>query len=263
MANKHLWRASVLSSSRITPNMQRIVLSGDDLSNFPQPIEGGYIKLLFSAEGKVLASEAEQQRMLPAKPVMRTYTVRRFDPLGKALTVDFVIHAESEGPASRWAQTAAVGDNIVFAGPGPAKIVDTGADWHLLAGDMTALPALSVNLQQLPRDAKGYAIIEVATKDDIQDLSAPEGFALNWVFNEAHGQSEAFVNAIQETAWLEGRPYVWCACEFSTMRRLRKYFKQTRHLDKQSLYISSYWKQGNTEDQHKVVKQQDALSESA
>lgn len=262
MANKHLWRVNVESSIRLTPCMQRIVLRGDDLKNLPQDIDGAYIKLLFSAEGEVLASEAEQQRLAPAKPLMRTYTVRSFDRQTNQLAVDFVIHSHSEGPASRWAQTAAVGDTLIFAGPGPAKTVENHADWYMFAGDMTALPAISVNLEQLPSNAKGHAIIEVASEEDRQNLVCPEGIEVNWVVNKAHQHADALLNAIQETPWLEGTASVWCACEFSTMRKLRKYFKQTRNVQKPFLYISSYWKQGNTEDQHKIIKQQDAQSES-
>ena len=42
------------------------------------------------------------------------------------------------------------------------------------------------------------------------------------------------------------------------MRRLRTYLRQERGLEPDQLYISSYWKQGLGEDQHRVVKWADA-----
>jgi len=44
------------------------------------------------------------------------------------------------------------------------------------------------------------------------------------------------------------------------MRALRQYFKQERGVAKTHLYISSYWKLDNSEDEHKVIKRQDAES---
>ncbi len=51
---------------------------------------------------------------------------------------------------------------------------------------------------------------------------------------------------------------VWAACEFSSMKVLRRFFKEEKVVDKSMLYISSYWKLGKNEDEHKIIKQQDA-----
>src|SRR5699024_10828967 len=78
-------------------------------------------------------------------PVLRTYTVRaqRQD----AIDIDFALHgAGGGGPASAWAVACQPGDTIDIAGPGPKKLVDDSADQVLIVGDMTALPAISVNL---------------------------------------------------------------------------------------------------------------------
>lgn len=40
---------TVTQTSTITPNMQRITLSGEGLSKYPTECAGGYIKLLFLA----------------------------------------------------------------------------------------------------------------------------------------------------------------------------------------------------------------------
>ena len=50
---------------------------------------------------------------------------------------------------------------------------------------------------------------------------------------------------------------VWSACEFKTMKKIRHYLKVIREVEKSHLYISSYWKKGNTEEQHKVARMKD------
>jgi len=218
MAKRQFWQASVAASTRISPNMQRIILSGDSLKQFPENSESGYIKLLFSHQGSPIATESDLAELTPERPLMRTYTVRSFDSSKSELTVDFALHEDSEGPASTWARNAATGDTILFGGPGPAKLVDNKADWYLIAGDMTALPAISVNLEQLPEHAKGYAIIEVANAEDAQELTKPAGINIHWV--EKSDGSKGFLESIYKISWLDGEPYIWCACEFSAARGL-------------------------------------------
>jgi len=41
---------------------------------------------------------------------------------------------------------------------------------------------------------------------------------------------------------------------------LRHYFRNEKQVDKDNLYISSYWKEGTTEDGHKIIKQKDAIA---
>ena len=42
------------------------------------------------------------------------------------------------------------------------------------------------------------------------------------------------------------------------MRALRLYFKQEKAVEKNAVYVSSYWKRGLSEEQHKKVKRTDA-----
>ena len=95
---------TVHSTDNITPNMQRIVLTGEALSDFPQHQESAYIKLLFTADGQPLTTLPEENTEKAEKPRMRSYTVRAFDHHNRLLTIDFVLHGhgDSQGPAGRW-----------------------------------------------------------------------------------------------------------------------------------------------------------------
>lgn len=241
---------SIRSSEMITPNMQRLILQGDVLANFPSDCEGGYIKLLFNQNGSTdLSSLGEDER-----PMMRTYTIRRFMADENAIEVDFVRHITEDnqcGFASRWAMNAQVGERIEIRGPGSISTLNHSADWFVLAADMTALPALSAKVKQLPVDAKGYAVIEVISKEDIQQLEVPKGIEVQWVTGD-------LADAVRQLNWLEGQASAWVACEFDAMRSLRLYLRNEKAVERDFIYISSYWKNGVSEDGHKVLKQQDA-----
>lgn len=261
---------TVIDSQQLTPNMQRISFQADDLSHFPADAEGGYIKLLFTENGDTDISQ------LPAdsRPKMRTYTIRNLRRSLEQLDVDFVRHehcvinktaiddraidhtvSEHGGFAAAWSQSARIGDTISIAGPGEIKPINLNVDWYFLVADMTALPALAAQLKKLPQAATGYAVVEINHTDDKQTLIKPDGIEVVWVI--ANSTDTDLASQVQSLNWLSGVVSVWCACEFSTMRALRQYFRNEKAVDKDNLYISSYWKSGCTEDGHKIAKRND------
>lgn len=232
---------TVIKKEHVTPNMLRVTLGGKNIHTIPKDQESGYVKLIFPTETGRL---------------MRTYTIRH--QRDHEIDLDFMLHLDA-GPACQWAKTTQPNDVILVGGPGPKKMVTEKADWCLLVGDMTALPAISVNLEKLPSDAKGYAIIEVVSEADIQVLTHPADVKLHWVVNPRPGEDDRLLlNKLKTLTWLDSDVYVWCACEFSSMKVLRHFFKGEKNISKQNLYISSYWKLGSSEDQHKEVKRMDA-----
>lgn len=241
-ADYHL---NVRSNDRLTPNMRRIVLHGTELTDFPAGQEGGYVKLVFKS--------AEED----GKPTLRSYTIRAFNATERTLTLDFVDHGDN-GPASAWANRAAPGDTITIRGPGDPKVAPHDADWFLFAGDMSALPALAVNLENLPPDARGYAFIEILCEDDQQPIDHPEDIELTWLVNpDTSTPCAPIAERVRALPWLSGTPFPWYAGEFSTMRDLRRFFRDEKGIDKRAMYCSSYWKLGDTDEGMKRAKKLD------
>lgn len=229
----------VIRTEQLTLNMLRVTLGGDGLGSFPPDQESAYIKLLFIEEGS-------------DRPIVRTYTVRH--QRDDEIDVDFVLHGDM-GPAANWAKKTKPGETILVRGPGPKKLVNPDAEWFLIVGDMTALPAISVNIEQLPANAKGYAVIEVIDSADIQQLSAPENFNVQWLINPNPGEkNQLLIDHVKKLSWPSGNKSVWSACEFGSMRLLKDYFRNDRQLDNSDLYISSYWKYGGDEEAHRAAK---------
>ncbi|MEM9155982.1 MAG: siderophore-interacting protein [Cyanobacteria bacterium P01_F01_bin.33] len=245
----------VKKSVKVTPHMQRVIFTGDDLADFPEQYESGYVKLLFSNNGQAISDKNRAE----AKHLTRTYTVRSFSRADNELGIEFSLHGSKGGPATRWAESSKPGDQILMLGPGSTKLVNNESDWFLLASDMSGLPALCCNLEQLPNHSQGYAVIEIPSEEDRQPLEVPVGMVVKWVINDKPGKKpDALLNAIKSLPWKEGNPYVWVACEFESMRTIRYYMKDVRDIEQGNMYISSYWKHDRTEDQHRIDKKIDA-----
>jgi NADPH-dependent ferric siderophore reductase len=244
--------------------MQRVTFSGSSLADFPTDSAGDYFKFFFDASGSAISNE-ESLESLTHKPTLRTYTVKEFNSEKQELTVDFVLHGDGghSGPASSWAQNTQPGDNIVIRGPAKGKTINDQASYFLLAADMTALPALSAQLAQLPNTARGVAFIEIYDDADKQHLNKPEAVQIQWIVNSNPNlRSTLLSDAVTHAQWPDSQVGAWVACEYSNMKLIRAYLKDQRALTKEFLYISSYWKMGNTEEQHKVAKREDAALES-
>lgn len=263
--NRHL---TLVEKRHLTPSVIRLVFSGEELATFPENQASGYVKLLFPAEGEsyVLGDQLDDKAYFK-RLHKRTFTIREFRPQDQTLHIDGVCHSfghPEQGPANAWLETAQVGSQIWVSGPGEKKLIRTPADWYFLIGDMTALPAIAVNLAQLDSQARGYAVIEVIGPDDVVDLPKPAQVDLHWVINPTPKQPNTLLaDAAQALPWQEGTPAVWAAGEFELMRRMRTYFKSQRHVPKEFVYTSSYWKIGENDEGNKRAKKLDELTDSS
>src|SRR5699024_5948215 len=113
-------------------------------------------------------------------PVTRTYTIRHIDHQNEQIWVDFVIHGD-RGVAGPWAASVQPGETISFFGPGAGYAPRPDADFHLLAGDEAALPAIAAALESMEADARGTAVIEVRDAQEELPLKAPDGIDVVWL----------------------------------------------------------------------------------
>ncbi|MEM7139059.1 MAG: siderophore-interacting protein [Myxococcota bacterium] len=247
---------SVEESTRLSPNIIRLALVGDSLADFPEGFEGGYVKLLFDRRGEPLRRVDGDVRAA----VRRSYTVRSVDQGERMLLLDAALHAVRggrEGPATRWIGRAKPGDEIAVAGPGSVKRLSADADHVVAIADPTSLPALAVNLERLSSNARGFAIVEVLSGQDRQDLRAPEGVSVHWVVNPSPSRDQSpLAEALLDAEWPSGRVSFWGAGEFHAMRLVRRYLRE-QNVARDDLYCSSYWKLGATDEEHKRAKRKE------
>jgi NADPH-dependent ferric siderophore reductase len=215
--------------------MVRVTFGGEALGAFAWNGPAAHIKLIFPT--------AERDR-----PIMRTYTPRRYDAVARELDVDFVLH--DDGPASNWARQAAPGQALVIAGPGRSYSVDQQADWFLLAADDTAIPAVGTILEQLPPEARVRVLLEVVDEAEQGALDAVPGRVdIEWLHRgpDARNAGRPLEAAVRHVQLPAGSGRVYVACEADAMRRIRRHLLHERHLARDSVVTRGYWRLGETD----------------
>ncbi|MFG3012766.1 siderophore-interacting protein [Streptomyces cinerochromogenes] len=243
--------AQVVRTERLTPHMQRVVLGGEGLAGFAaDTCTDHYVKLLFGADGVTYPEPFDLERIraeFPREqwPVTRTYTVRAWDPVRRELTLDFVVHGD-EGLAGPWALRAQPGETVRFMGPGGAYTPDPEADWHLLAGDESALPAIARALETLPAGARAHAFVEVSGPEEEQKIDTE--VQVVWLHRGDRPVGEALLEAVRGLDFPDGRVHAFVHGEAGFVKELRRLLRVERQIPREDLSISGYWRLGHNED---------------
>jgi NADPH-dependent ferric siderophore reductase len=238
--------ARVVSTERVSPHLVRIVLGGDGLAGFAAgEFTDHYVKLQIPPRGAGYQAPFDAEEVKAAHPRdhwprTRTYTVRAWDGERGELTVDFVVHGD-EGVAGPWALAARPGDPIQLNGPGGAYAPDPDADWHLLVGDLSVVPAISASLPRIAAGVPVHVLIEAAPEDRVE-LAPPGAAAVTWV------EPGGLLAAVAALEFPEGRVHAFVHGEASDVRDLRRHLLAERGVPKESASISGYWKRSRTEE---------------
>lgn len=230
---RHELKRRELTVARIAPlgpGFVSITFTGEELADFVSASFDDHVKLLFDESAEA--------------PVRRDYTPRRFDREQKTLTLEFALHGH--GAASEWARTAQVGQKLVVGGPRGSFVVPLDLDWHLLAGDTTALPAISRRLEELPQGARAFVVVQ-ADAVDRRELTSRAEAEVIWV-----DSADALVAAI--TAWTPpaGLGVAWGGGEAQAMARVRRVLSD-KGIPRELTRVSAYWKQG-VADHHETLE---------
>ncbi|MFK4067128.1 siderophore-interacting protein [Streptomyces sp. NPDC029674] len=238
----------VVRTAMVGAGLLRLTLGGPGTEGFEAHAPDEHVKLVFPEPDGSLRLPERNGAMLrwprPA-PTSREYTVRRYDPVTGELDIDIVPH--DGGLASDWAHRVEPGAVVHVAGPPGGLIVPHTYDRYLLAGDITALPAIARWLEELPRTARGWAFVEVADATEEIELSAPEGVEVRWLHRGGlpAGTGGALERAVTAVTVPEGeRVYVWVAGEAGQIKPLRRWVRDVLGLGKADHDITGYWKRG-------------------
>ncbi|MBK0022906.1 siderophore-interacting protein [Ochrobactrum sp. S46] len=237
---------TVAASHRIASRMQRLRLTGENLSRFntfanlhirlyvPRDSSETLPRPVLSSYGRpVLSNQLDCY-------VMRYYTIRDIDAEAGWIDIDFVLH-EDTGPACDFARCAQPGDICGISGPCGKSVKP--AKHYLLAGDETALPAIARITKSLPDDAKGLILIDTHDAVGMPEFTNPSGMAQRWISRRPGQKSESYIKsvcrAIGETATATNDHFIWIAGEYSDCAALRPHLgkiHKSRHIN------VSYWR---------------------
>ncbi|MFC7929700.1 siderophore-interacting protein [Streptomyces cinereoruber] len=253
--------ARVVHTERITPHMVRLVLGGPGLDGFDiGEYTDHYVKLLFAPEGVAYPEPFDMERIreeFPREqwPTTRTYTVRAWDPERRELTIDFVVHGD-EGLAGPWAARAEAGDTVRFLGPGGGYAPDEAADWHLLVGDESALPAIAAALERLPAGARAHTFVEIADAAEEQKLETAAGIDVTWLHRGDRPVGEALVEAVRTLDFPAGDVHAFVHGEAGFVKELRRHLRLDREVPRERLSISGYWRLGKSDEAWRAIKRE-------
>ncbi|MFF0820319.1 siderophore-interacting protein [Micromonospora haikouensis] len=286
-----LFDVEVRAVRRLSPSFVRVTFTGADLDRFA---DNGYdqrIKLALPLPGQAGVNLPEgpdwyaRYRALPEhlRNPVRTYTVRAARPDLAEVDVDLVLHGDG-GPATRWARRVCPGDRAALLGPdagfdgehGGIEFRPPPAGRLLLAGDETAVPAITAILERLPADARGQALLEVPEPADALGVAAPPGMRVTWLPRAGGRHGSRLVSAVaaaadllcgptpgagpvadvdvdRELLWEVPTPatpvplYAWLAGEAGVIRTLRRHLVAERGLDRRAVAFMGYWRLGRAD----------------
>lgn len=246
-------RLEFVRKAWICKNLLRVTLTGEDLRGFPDNQNGSHIKVFFPNQQSGILQlpvrHGEEVIWPEHKPVARAYSVRQYRAADNELDIDFVTHGTAT-PGGGWALKATRGSTIGLIGPSGPEPLLAPADWHVLAGDLSAVPAISAILETLPSDSIGYVYLEVEDEADIHPIQAPVGIEITWFVHQADAEQPVLASAIEA---LSNRPKlgtlsVFVAGENESVVACRKILKNQFKLEKKAIYAIPYWKRGKTEE---------------
>jgi NADPH-dependent ferric siderophore reductase len=244
------------SIERPTPGLVRVALNGDGLAGYaPAPYTDSYVNVAIPPPGAGYAPPfaLDELRSLPReqRPYRRRITVRRWERAASRLTLEFVTHGDS-GAAGAWAARARQGDALVFTGPAGAYRPDADADWHLMVGDESALPAIAASLEAV---APGVPVVVRLVCDGPEhelELATPGRLDIAWL--RRNGDADVLAEAVAALTFPPGRPQAFVHGEAGETRAVRRHLLADRGLQAEQLSCSPYWRRGLTDEAWREIK---------
>ena len=230
------WDLEVTGSTVITPSMRRIRCTAPGLADLSY-LPGQDLMLSVPAPG--------------GTTYRRRYTIRSFEPEVPAVDLDMVLHGD--GPGALWAASVQPGAHIEAIGPRGKVTVDPTADWHLFAGDDSALPASLAMAESLDGPARALVVLEVDGVDDQQPAHAPGGWEVPVQWLHRGGADPAsganLVAALGALALPAGRGHAYLAGELGVVAAMRAALL-ARGLEAGQISAKPYWRHGRANAPH-------------
>jgi NADPH-dependent ferric siderophore reductase len=218
----------------------RVVLGGGALEAFVWPGAGSHLKFFPPADDA--AARADVPGEPAPRPPSRTYTPRSFDAKSGELAIDFLLHGD--GLASKWAANAKPGDPARISLPRAVFHTAAGASWQLLAGDDSAIPAISTIIET-GVTVPTHVIVETCSlESDRPVLPDHPLVSIEWVAMQQESPGASLEAALDRWVAPTGSGSLWIAGEAVAVRRIRKILLEKRSIAPDALVTRGYWREG-------------------
>ena len=237
LADAALWHLEVTEAASLTPSIRRVLLTAPDIDGLRfSPGQDLMLRIPLGGE----------------KIVNRRYTIRRFDRVGRAVTVDVSLHGA--GPGTDWIRDARVGDRIDAIGPRGKVTVEPDADWHLFVVDETGLPGALAMIEALPSGSRAITLAEIDTPADEQQPVAhrAETLEMRWLHRlgaSAPGDPARILDAVASVDLPDGFGHAYVAAEARVAREASLILAE-RGLGPDQVSSKAYWRRGLPNAEH-------------
>lgn len=252
----------VMRTERLTPSLVRVVLGGPGLAGLSMPdATDAYVNLAFAPPdapygGAFDPAGVRDEQPRELWPARRRYTVRRWDAAAGELTLDFVVHGDS-GVAGPWAAATQPGDVLVFQGPSGNYRPDPAADWHLMLGDESVVPAIAASLEALPSGA--VAVVRLVCDGPAHELPLPSPASVDLVWLHRTGgpaDADLLPASLRELTFPAGRVHAFVHGEADEVRAIRRHLLADRGLARADMSCSPYWRRSMSDEAWREVKRE-------
>jgi NADPH-dependent ferric siderophore reductase len=189
------------------------------------------------------------------RPLGAYYTVRRWDPQTRRITLWAVLHGH-DGGVGGWVEHCAVGDRVVIWGPRHSFSPSTQASSQLLVADETGFAAVLAILDETPTGRPSIVVFETIDVSHTVDLRSYPDATVHWIFrgDEPAGTGDRLVDAVRNLG-LDTGPAgsghdlvglsAFGAAESRQITAVRKYLRRELGLRADQVFMTGYWRRDN------------------
>lgn len=227
--------AALVSREWLTGAYVRLRVEGEALCGFSAPGADDHVRLFLVPDGTQAPASPEGWRELPS----REYTPVHADPEAGWVEFDLVVHGA--GPGSQWAARAPLGARLAVAGPRRSTAVTTEPDAWFLAGDETAVPAISRFLRARRPGTPARVIVEVGPENDLVPIPADAGTELTVLVRGKDALADVLAGLdVQDRP--RGRVLGFVAAEAALVDVARALLLDRWCLDPAATIVKGYWR---------------------
>lgn len=188
------------------------------------------VRLVLEAEGFVSTGVPDEWVALtvPGQFQTRYYTVRSWDE--GTLVLDVVVH--ESGLVTGWAGGDCVGDTVGLSAPKGSFAPPADAGWVVLAGDLTAFPAMA----RIEETCALPLTIHAEAPEPMEEY-----FAGEVVWHRSPVVDSRLAEVVRGMEWPEGPGYFWMAGESAQMREIRRHLRRELGWDTRHHDVMGYW----------------------
>lgn len=258
----HLKNREYLSSNYVRLSFD---VSPEDLKIYSATTVGDNNKIFIAPKAADTVYFADENPDLDPQLIAhrRTYTHMGLDKDKQEMYMEFVAHG-TEGPASDFAMNAAIGSALGVGMKIMSSKLVPEVENYVIAGDCTALPVIKSIIGSLSPKAKAEVFLEIPSEEEKSLLTETDNIKIHWIVNPNSGQNTLLADELiakVDTMEFSASKFAFVACEYSSVRKLRTYFRKEKEWDRTELNAYSYWKYGEAESKSEAERRKEKVED--